>query len=107
MRKGKKDNKIKFIDASKEFVKITNSNMLTEDNINNIINYYKDDKDVDYVVKIATHEEVEKEKYNLSVSTYVEKEDTREKIDINELNSRIAQIDDIIKDLEDNEEGLV
>ena len=118
MRKGKKDNKIKFIDASKEFVKITNSNMLTEDNINNIINYYKDDKDVDYIVKIATHEEVEKEKYNLSVSTYVEKEDTREKIDINELNSRIAQIvarehvlrlqiDEIIKDLEDNEEGLV
>lgn len=118
MRKGKKDNKIKFIDASKEFIKITNSNMLTKDNINNIINYYKDDKDVDYVVKIATHEEVEKEKYNLSVSTYVEKEDTREKIDIKELNSRIAQIvarehvlrlqiDDIIKDLEDNEEGLV
>ena len=92
--------------------------MLTEDNINNIINYYKDDKDVDYIVKIATHEEVEKENYNLSVSTYVEKEDTREKIDINELNSKIAQIvarehvlrlqiDEIIKDLESNEEGLV
>jgi type I restriction enzyme M protein len=115
MKKGKKDNTIKFIDASKEFVKITNSNMLTEENINNILKYYKDNKDVQYIMKVASHDNIEKEKYNLSVSTYVEKEDAREKIDIKELNKRIEdivareeilrnQINEIIKDLENKEE---
>lgn len=114
MKKGKKDNKIKFIDASKEFIKITNSNMLTKENIDNILKYYKDNKDVQYIVKVANHDDVEKEKYNLSVSTYVEKEDTREKIDIKELNKKIEQIvakeqvlrnkiNDIIEDLESDE----
>lgn len=92
MKKGKKDNNVKFIDASKEFVKITNSNMLTKENINNILKYYKDNKDVQYIVKIVSHDDIEKEKYNLSVSTYVEKEDTREKVNIKELNKKIEKI---------------
>ena len=42
-----------------------------------------------HVVTIA---DIAEEDYNLSVSTYVEQEDTREKIDITELNTRISEI---------------
>ena len=67
--------------------------------------------DVDYAVSVVSYDKVVEEKYNLSVSTYVEKEDTREKIDIVKLNSDIkvivenvnrlrSEIDDIIADLE-------
>ena len=41
---------------------------------------------------LATYEEVLGNEYNLSVSTYVEAEDTREKIDIVKLNAEIKEI---------------
>lgn len=42
--------------------------------------------------QVVTTADIEAEDYNLSVSTYVEQEDTREAIDITELNARIAEI---------------
>ena len=92
MKKNKKDNKIVFIDASEEFKKETNQNRLDDNNIKTILGWYTDRKDVDYHVKVVTHDEVAKNKYNLSVSTYVEKEDTREVIDIDELNKKIDEV---------------
>ena len=111
MKKNKTDNNILFIDADKECIKDGNSNRLTDDNITNILKYYTDRMDVDYAVSVVSYEKVVEEKYNLSVSTYVEKEDTREKIDIVKLNSDLkgivenvnrlrSEIDDIIADLE-------
>ena len=41
---------------------------------------------------MANYEEIADNDYNLSVSTYVEAEDTREKIDIVKLNAEIEQI---------------
>ena len=113
----KKDHNIRFIDASKYFVKVTNSNKLTNNNINDIYNlYYNRTEDVQYIARTVSYEEIVNNKYNLSVSTYVEKEDTREKIDIKELNKEIeetvkkidalrASINQIVKELEgeDNE----
>ena len=62
------------------------------ENIENIVNYYKDRKDLDHVVKVASYDDVKNNDYNLSVSTYVEQEDTREHIDINVLNKEIDEI---------------
>ena len=92
LKKNKKDNSILFIDASKEFVKVTNNNKLTDENIEHIVNIFTDRKDIDYVAKLVSNSEIEENDYNLSVSTYVEKEDTREKIDIVELNKQIEEI---------------
>ena len=65
---------------------------MTVENINNIINTYIERTDKDYISKIVTSEEIEAQDYNLSVSSYVEQEDTREKIDITELNKDIKGI---------------
>lgn len=92
LKKNKKDNTTLFIDASQKCVKITNNNRLTEDNSNEIVNIFIERKDVQYTAKLATIEEIQENDYNLSVSTYVEKEDTREKIDIQILNKQIAEI---------------
>lgn len=92
LKKSKKDNNILFIDASKECVKVTNNNRLTDENIDNIVKIFTDRKDIDYVAKLVSNSEIEENDYNLSVSTYVEKEDTREKIDIVELNKQIEEI---------------
>lgn len=108
----KKDQSIRFIDASKYCVKVTNANKLTEENINDIYNLYMNrNEDIKYVAKTVKYEEIVKNKYNLSVSTYVEKEDTREKIDIKVLNKEIKKtvikinelrdkIDEIVRELE-------
>lgn len=92
LKKSKKDTGILFIDASKEFLKVTNNNKLTDANISNIVNMFTNKEDIEYVCRLVTYEEVKENKYNLSVSTYVEKEDTREVIDIKELNSKINEI---------------
>ena len=92
LKKSKKDNNILFIDASKECVKVTNNNKLTDENIDNVVKIFTDRKDIDYVAKLISNTEIGENDYNLSVSTYVEKEDTREKIDIIELNKQIEEI---------------
>ena len=92
LKKSKANNITLFIDASKEAVKVTNNNKLTPKNIENILAIYTNQKEITYVSKLVPNSKIEEEGYNLSVSTYVEIEDTREKIDIKLLNKEIEEI---------------
>jgi type I restriction enzyme M protein len=114
LKKSKKDNSILFIDGSKEFQHVGNKNKLMDENIQHILNTFIARKDVEFFSKLVKKEDIEVNGYNLSVSSYVEQEDTREKIDIHKLNAEIAEmvkkenelrsaIDEIIKELEDGE----
>ena len=80
-----------FIDASREFKKETNNNVLTEDHIQNILDGFAKGEEKAHFVSLVPYEKIVENDYNLSVSTYVEKEDTREKIDIVQLNKDIAE----------------
>jgi type I restriction enzyme M protein len=92
LRKAKSENKTLFIDASKEFVKVTNSNKLTDDNINKIVAAYTNRKAEQYFARLVPNAEIAEQNYNISVSAYVEQEDTREVVDIKALNTEIEQI---------------
>ena len=94
LRKNKTDNSIIFVDASGECVKVTKNNRLTPQNIENIVNAVAQRKDVPHFCQLVPNSVVgsKENAYNLSVSTYVEAEDTREKVDINALNAEIAEI---------------
>lgn len=92
MKKGKNDNKILFIDATNECIKVTNNNKLTAENIDHIVNTFTKRDDELYFSRLVSYDEVKDENYNLSVSTYVEQEDKREKIDIVKLNAEIKDI---------------
>ncbi len=93
LKKSKTTNDVLFVDASAECVKVTNNNKLTDANIENILRIFTERKDVDYTAKVVANSVIGSENdYNLSVSTYVAKEDTREKIDIDELNKQIDEI---------------
>ena len=92
MKKGKSDNKILFIDATNECIKVTNNNKLTPENIENIVNVFTNREDIEYMCRLVSYDEVKEENYNLSVSTYVEQKDTREKVDIVKLNAEIKEI---------------
>ncbi len=92
LKKSKSEAKTLFIDASKEFIKVTNNNKLTEEHIAKIVATFAEKKDAVHFSRLVPNSEIAEQEYNLSVSTYVEQEDTREKIDIAVLNAQIAEI---------------
>lgn len=92
LKKGKTDNRVLFIDATKQCVKVTNNNKLLPEHIDRIVEVFSKREDVEYLCRLVDYDEVKNQNYNLSVSTYVEQEDTREKIDIVKLNAEIQEI---------------
>ena len=104
------DNSILFIDASKDFVKHGNKNRLASDNQDHIFSIFSERKEEQYFSRLVTIDEVLKNEANLSVSSYVEQEDTREVIDIDQVNANLrnliaegntlnARIEEIINEL--------
>lgn len=92
LKKNKADNKTLFIDATKECIKVTKNNKLTPDNIENIVNTFANREEKAHFSHLAAYDEIVENDYNLSISTYVEAEDTREKVDIVKLNAEIEEI---------------
>ena len=92
LKKNKTDSKTLFIDAAKECIKVTNNNKLTPENITKIVDAFAARQEAPHFAHLASRDDIAAQEYNLSVSTYVEAEDTREKIDIHALNAEIAQI---------------
>lgn len=92
LKKNKVDNRTLFIDATNECIKVTNNNKLTQENMDKIVNCFANRTETKHFSHLATYEEIEENDYNLSVSVYVEAEDTREKIDIVKLNAEIKEI---------------
>ena len=111
LKKGKAENKTLFIDASNLYIKVTNNNKLTQENISEIVKTYTERKEKKYFAKDVSNDEIAKNDYNLSVTNYIEKQDTRPVIDIKKLNAEInkiverenilrMEIDKIIKEIE-------
>ena len=92
LKKSKKDNKTLFIDASAEFERGGNKNKLSEENRKKILKAFIERKDAEYFAKLVDNKTIADNDYNIAVSSYVVAEDTREVIDIKELNKKIEKI---------------
>jgi len=92
LKKSKSDNKTLFIDASAEFVRGGNKNKLSDENRNKILDAFKNRKDIKHFAKLVDNEKIAENDYNIAVSSYVEQEDTREVVNIIELNKKISEI---------------
>ena len=111
LKKSKSDNKTMFIDASQEFTKVGKFKVMQEEHRVKVLDFFAGRKDGEYFARLVENSEVAQKDYNLSVSSYVKQEDTRETINITELNADIerivarqtelrASIDAIVHDLE-------
>lgn len=98
-------------DEINEAIRWWNKNKLSEDNIANILNSFISREDKEHVSKLVDNSKIAENDYNIAVSSYVEQKDTREVIDIKELNKQIEEIvekqnvlrksiDEIVADLE-------
>ena len=112
LSKHKSDTKTQFIDAGGEnfFKKETNNNVLLPEHIDHIVDIFGNKEEVQYVATSISNSQIAENDYNLSVSSYVEAEEKKEKIDIVKLNEEVAQtvkridalradIDEIIKEI--------
>ncbi len=114
LSKSKTDTRTQFIDASALFKKETNTNTLTDKHIKQIMQVFDSKANEEYFAQSIPFEQIAANDYNLSVSNYVEAEDTREVINITELNAVLkttvakidqlrADIDAIVAEIEDEE----
>jgi type I restriction enzyme M protein len=104
LSKHKSDTRTQFIDASELFKKETNNNVLLETHIEQIMQTFDTKADTDHFAKTVDYEKVVESDYNLSVSSYVEAKDTREVIDITQLNAElsttVSKIDGLRSDID-------
>ena len=108
LRKGKKpDGNVLFIDASNEYVKNGNKNLLEQQDIDTIVDAFIDRKDEQYFCKLVSNEDILANDCNLSVSSYVEAEDTREKIDIKAVNKDIVKVVNDVNKLREKVNGFI
>jgi type I restriction enzyme M protein len=109
-KSAKTDSSVLFIDASKLFQKNGNKNILLPEHQKKIMDVFKSRKDEQYLAKLVKNDDILANDCNLSVSSYVEQEDTREVINISEVNAKLetlvaegnelnAKIASIIKEL--------
>ncbi|OBV28823.1 type I restriction-modification system subunit M [Helicobacter sp. CLO-3] len=107
LKKCKSENSTLFIDATQEFIKVSNNNKLTDENINNILKAFKTRKNKKHFSRLVHNDEIAKNDYNLSVSSYIEQKDTREIINIAELNNEISQIVSKVNALRDGIDEII
>jgi type I restriction enzyme M protein len=114
LSKHKTDTTSQFIDASALFKKETNTNILTDTHIEQIMQAFDSKTNVEHFAKSVPFEDIADNDYNLSVSSYVEAKDNREVVDITQLNAELkitvakinklrADIDAIVAEIEDEE----
>jgi len=94
-KSAKVDSSVLFIDASKLFQKDGNKNVLLPEHQDKIMELFVNRKDEQYLAKLVKNDDILENDANLSVSSYVEQEDTREVINIAEVN---AKLDTLVKE---------
>ncbi|MGL5822096.1 MAG: N-6 DNA methylase, partial [Sarcina sp.] len=88
-----------FIDASNEFEKGKNQNVLRDSDVDKIIETYKNRETLDKYSYVAIMEEIKENDYNLNIPRYVDTFEEEEQVDIAEVQARLKARESKIEDL--------
>ena len=91
------DDNILFIDASKEFGKSTNQNILREQDIDKIVYAYRERKAIEKYSYVANLEEIKENDYNLNIPRYVDTFEEEETIDLDAVSKELRQVDELME----------
>ncbi|MFL2121847.1 type I restriction-modification system subunit M [Marinilactibacillus psychrotolerans] len=100
LKKNRTNRDVLFIDASKEFVKGKNQNKLTKENIDKIVDTYKNREDIDKYAHLAEFDEIKDNDFNLNIPRYVDTFEEEAPIDIEALSKEIVSLNKEIKQAE-------
>lgn len=84
---------ILFIDASKDFEKVKNQNVLREEHIDKIVNTYRNRTVIEKYSHVATLKEVIENDFNLNIPRYVDTFEEQEEIDIHAVMQEIKVLE--------------
>ena len=82
-----------FIDASNEFEKVKNQNVLTDDNIDKLMQTYQERSTLDKYSYLATLEEIAENDYNLNIPRYVDTFEEEEPVDLAEVSKNLKALE--------------
>ena len=97
LKRCKREDDVLFINASEHFEKGKRQNSLSDKNIKSIVDTYKYRKETDRYSRRVSIEEIEKNGYNLNISRYVSTSLEEEKIELEEVNAKLVEIENRIK----------
>lgn len=106
-KKGRANRDVLFIDASKEFEQGKNQNKLRQEDIDRIVNTYKERKEIEKYCHIATIDEIKENDYNLNIPRYVDTFEEEEQIDIHEVMNEIKKLEAERAELDKEIEGYL
>ena len=90
---------ILFIDASNDFEKGKNQNLLRDCDVEKIIETFKNRETIDKYSYVAPMSEIKENDYNLNIPRYVDTFEEEEQIDIKEVQANIKKIDEELEEL--------
>jgi type I restriction enzyme M protein len=96
-----KKGKILLINASKEFQPGKKQNTLSKENIQKIVNAYREFKDIEKFAKVVSVDEVKENDYNLSPSRYVSVIEEEQYRHISEIKSDLEKLEEERKNVEE------
>ena len=91
-REARQNKDVLFIDASNEFEKGKNQNKLTADNINKIIDTYRNRENVEKYSHVASLAEIKENDYNLNIPRYVDTFEEEEVIPLSEVAQELTEV---------------
>ncbi|GEO63461.1 type I restriction-modification system subunit M [Companilactobacillus nantensis] len=104
LKKNKTNKDVLFIDASDNFEKGKNQNILRAEDIDKIMDAYNERKDVDKYAHVADFKEIEENDYNLNIPRYVDTFEPEPEIDLGEITKEIKENN---KKIEENKKELL
>ena len=94
------EDNILFIDASKEFEAGKNQNRLRDEDVDKIIETYKNREEIEKYSHVASLQEVEENEYNLNIPRYVDTFEEEEEIDIKQVQQELKELDKQIEEVD-------
>lgn len=92
-RRNRKDDKVFFIDASREYAEGKNQNRLREQDIEKIVATWKARRDVDKYAHLASLDELKENEFNLNIPLYVDTFEAEEPVDLDALMRKIVAVE--------------
>ncbi|SYZ77845.1 type I restriction-modification system subunit M [Trichococcus shcherbakoviae] len=102
LKKNRMTRDVLFIDASKDFLKGKNQNKLSIENIDKVVETYKNREDVEKFAHVASFDEIKENDFNLNIPRYVDTFEEQEEIDIVELGKELVSLNQQIKEAEND-----
>ena len=102
----KPEDDILFIDASNDFEKSKNQNYLRDEDVDKIVDTYRNRKEIEKYSKKVSMKEIEENDYNLNIPRYVDTFEEEEEINLDEVVSKIEKLSEEEKEVDNIIKGF-